>query len=342
MRDTYEFYQVDPGTWADARRLDSMDEAAVNWDSSQDIRGNATMKGAEDLGEAYVRVYLVRDGRKSPMGCWLGQTPAASHDGRSRTVDMDAYSPLLELMDDLTPVGYYFPAGANIVKSVVDAAREHCHAPVIGAVDTGAKLFSEPYVAELDESWLEFLSGALAKADLEFGLDEMGDVVMVPVREIESMQPVYTFTDGNASLLMPDVEDSRDLYGIPNVVEVVCSTEAGCVVGRAENDSPSSPVSTVCRGRDVTVRDTSPDLEDPTQEEADAYARRRLVELSSVEHEVTYEHDYVEGVRVGDCVLLGFERAEIDARAIVTRQEIACETGCLVRETAKYTEVVWR
>lgn len=342
VSDTYEFYEVDPGTWADMRLLEGMDEANVVFDSEQDIKGNAKMRGEEDLGEAYVRVYLVRDGRKRPLGSWLVQTPARSHDGRSRTVNMDAYSPLLELMDNLPPVGYFFPAGANIVKSVIAAARENCHAPVLDAVDAGVRLFAEPYVAELDESWLEFLAGALAKADMEFGLDEMGDILIIPVRDIAAMQPVHTFGDDNASIVMPDMEDSRDLYGIPNIVEVVCSTEAACVVGRAENDSPSSPMSTVCRGRDVTVRDTSPDLEDPTQEEADAYAARRLAELSSVEHEVVFEHDYVEGLRVGDCVLLRFARADIYARAIVARQEIATETGCLVRTTAKYTEVLWR
>lgn len=339
---TYEYYQVDPGTWADARQLAGIDSASVAWDSEQDIKGTAAMECEEDLGECYVRPYLVLDGVRHPLGAWLCQTPTRSHDGRSQTVSIDAYSPLLELMDDLPPVGYFVSAGSDIVKAAAAIIGEHCHAPVIPATDAGVRLLTEPFVADLEDSWLSFTDGLLAKADLRLGLDEMGDVIMLPVRDLAALQPVLTLRDDDASIVMPDVTDARDLYGVPNVYEAVWSGEQGFVVGRAENDSPSSPLSTVCRGRDVTHRDTSPDLESPTQEEADAYAARCLRELSGVEHEITYRRDWVPGVRAGDCVLLDLDRSDVHARAQIVRQELSCDTECLVTETVRWTEQVWQ
>ena len=53
--------------------------------------------------------------------------------------------------------------------------------------------------------------------------EEMGRVLFAPKQETDALQPVWTFDDGNSSILYPDMDDEMDLYGIPNVVEVMCS-----------------------------------------------------------------------------------------------------------------------
>ena len=87
-------------------------------------------------------------------------------------------------------------------------------------------------------------------------------------------------------------------------------------------------------------RETSPDLEDPTQEDVQAYADSLLTDLSTVDHEVTYTHGYVPAVKVGTCVELDLRRAKVRARAVVASQRIVCGTGCQVEERAVWTEVM--
>jgi hypothetical protein len=137
--------------------------------------------------------------------------------------------------------------------------------------------------------------------------------------------------------------NTRDLYGIPNVVEVVYSGDSGYVFSRIVNDDPNSPISTVNRGREIVYRDTNPNLAgEPTQEMLDDYATQLLRNLSCLEHKITYSHGYCP-VRVGDCVTLNYEKAGMrNVRAKVISQTIKCTTGCPVQETAVYTTKLWR
>ena len=97
----------------------------------------------------------------------------------------------------------------------------------------------------------------------------------------------------------------------------------------------------------MKYRDSSPNISenmsgDNAQAYLDAYAEKLLRNLSNVEHELTYSHGYCP-VRLGDCVLLNYERAGLrNIRAKVIKQEIDCTTGCKVNETAIYTTQLWR
>ena len=134
----------------------------------------------------------------------------------------------------------------------------------------------------------------------------------------------------------------HDLYGIPNVVEVVCSTGVKEYTARVVNDDPNSPTSTVNRGREILYRDTEPNLPGfPTEEQIDEYAKYLLETLSSVEYQVSYTHGYCP-VRVGDAVRLNYKKAGLDnIKAKVISQSIKCENGCSVNETAVFTKKLW-
>ena len=163
-------------------------------------------------------------------------------------------------------------------------------------------------------------------------------------QDANSLQPVWTYTDDNSSILLPDITVSRDLYGIPNVMEVVYSTDSGSpITARVVNDDPNSPISTVNRGREVVSRITDPDVYGtPTTTYLQDYAKQQLRNESALEYTLTYSHGYCP-VRVGDCVLLNYKRAGLkNVKAKVTRQSIKCEPGCPVEETAVYTTNLWR
>lgn len=344
MQQTYEYYEVDPNTWKDVKRLDNITSSSLNRDSEVETLGSATIDITESVGESYIRNYLVtiQNGvrEKHPLGTYLVQTPSSSFDGMVRTVTMDAYTPLLELKENPPPIGYFVPKGTNIMTAAYDIVRDHVRAPVVEP-KCDEKLYSD-FVADTDETWISFVYALISNAKYTLGLDEMGRIIFMPKQDTASLQPVWTYDDDNSSILYSDVTINHDIYGIPNVVEVVYSSGTENYIARVVNDDPNSNISTVSRGREILHRVVNPDFTaDPTTKQIDEYAKQLLRELSTVECTVSYTHAYCP-VRIGDCVRLNFSRAGLtDTKAKVISQEIKCKPGCPVNEKAVFTMKLW-
>ena len=344
MKQTYEYYVVDPSTWKDVTMLDNVKSCTINRDSEAETLGSATIDITESIGECYIRAYLItiQNGvkEKHPLGTFLVQTPSSSFNGKIRNVSMDAYTPLLELKESKPPIGYSVLKGENIMDISNRLARENARAPVIdGRCSTN--LFYD-FVADTEDTWLSFLIDLIANAKYVFALDEMGRILFSPKQDTASLQPVWTYNDDNSSILYPDFSMDHDLYGIPNVVEVVYSNGSDHYYAKVVNDDPNSPISTINRGREIVHRVTDPDLiGDPTENQIDEYAEQLLRDLSSIEYTISYTHAYCP-VRIGDCVRLNYSRAGLtDIKAKVISQSIKCEPGCPVTEKAVFTTKLW-
>ena len=345
MQQTYEYYIVDPGTWKDVKKIDNVVSCTINRDDEASTLGSATIKISESVGECYIRAYLitVQNGvrEKHPLGTYLIQTPSTSFNGKIQNVSMDAYTPLLELKEKHPPLGYSILKGENVMDVAYRLTRDNARAPVVKA-GCSTSLFND-FVAETDDTWLSFLTDLLANAKYTFGLDEMGRILFMPKQDTASLQPVWTYNDDNSSILYPDLSLDHDLYGIPNVVEVIYSNGSEHYYSRVVNDDPNSPISTVSRGREIVYRETNPSIiGDPTDNQIDEYAEQLLRNLSSLEYTITYTHGYCP-VRVGDCVRFNYSRAGLkDIKAKVISQSIKCESGCKVTEKAVFTTRLWR
>ena len=345
MQQTFEYYTVDPNTWQDVKKIENVISSTIDRNSEAETLGSATITMSEAIGECYVRIYLVaiQNGKtyKVALGTFLVQTPSWSFDGKTKEISVDAYTPLLELKENLPPIGYSLLEGENIMNMAYRLCRERVRAPVVEAACD--KNLYDDFVANTSDTWLTFLTDLIENAKYVFDLDEMGRVLFLPVQETASLQPVWTYTDDNSSILYPDISLDRDLYGIPNVVEVVYSSGKDNYYARVVNDNPNSPISTVNRGREIVHRVTNPSLYgDPTENQTKEYAERLLKELSTLECTVTYSHGYCP-VRVNDCVRLNYTRSGISGvKAKVISQSIDCSAGCKVTETAVYTTNLWR
>lgn len=344
MQQTFEYYIVDPATWKDAKKIENVKSCSISRDSDAGTLGSASINITESVGECYVRIYLItiQNGTKErhPLGTFLVQTPSTSFDGKVRNLSMDAYTPLLELKETKPPLGYSVMKGTNIMTIARQLTQENTRAPVVPA-SCDTNLFSN-FVAETDDSWLTFLTDLLLNAKYSYDLDEMGRILFAPEQDTASLQPVWTYNDDNSSILYPNLNMDHDLYGIPNVVEVIYSHGNGYYYSRVVNDDPNSPTSTVNRGREIIHRVSDPDLiGDPTENQIDEYANRLLRELSSLEYTITYTHGYCP-VRVGDCVRFNYSRADLkNVKAKVISQTIKCEPGCPVTEKAVFTNRLW-
>ena len=345
MQQTFEYYTVDPGTWKDDKLLSDVKTSSITRDSEVETLGSATFEVTDLLGECYIRVYLITiqngNREKHPLGTFLVQTPSSSFDGKTRNVSMDAYTPLLELKEKQPPIGYYIPKNENIMNMVKRLTQENARAPVSG-VNCSDKL-NYDFVADTDDTWLSFLTDLVVDAKYTFDLDELGRILFSPKQDTASLQPIWTYDDNNSSILYPDLSIDHDLYGIPNVVEIIYTTDSNTYYAKVVNDDSNSPTSTVNRGREITYRETKPNLiGEPTQAQVEKYAEQLLKDLSSIEYTVSYTHGYCP-VKVGDCVRLNYLRAGLNGvKAKVISQTIKCEPGCPVTEKAVFTTNLWR
>lgn len=344
MQQTFEYYIVDPGTWKDAKLIDNVKSCTINRDLETETLGSATIDVTDSVGECYIRVYMIviQNGvqEKIPLGTFLVQTPSSSFNGAIRNVSMDAYTPLLEMKENPPPLGYSILKDANIMNNAYLIAREQTRAPIVETTASNT-LFTD-FVANTNDTWLSFLTDLIANAKYEFALDELGRILFSPKQDTASLQPVWTYDDSNSSILYPEISMDHDLYGIPNVVEVIYSNGEDFYYSRVVNDDVNSPISTVNRGREIIHRVSDPDLiGDPTENQIKEYADRLLRELSSLEYTISYSHGYCP-VRIGDCVRLNYSRAGLtDIKAKVISQSIKCEPGCPVTEKAVFTTKLW-
>ena len=309
MFQNFEYYEVDPNTWKDKKIKTNIKRCSISRDSEAETLGSASIDADNIFGECYIRIYLIIDQNgvkdKISLGVFLIQTPSTSFDGKIKNISMDAYTPLIELKEK--------------------------------------KTLDNDFVANVDDNWLTFLIDLLYKAKYHFYLDEDGKILFAPNQTLDELQPVWTYTDDNSSILFPEIQIKHDIYGIPNVVEVICDVGNEIYHARVVNDDPNSPTSTIQRGREIIYRETSPALQGiPTEAQVDEYAENLLKQLNEVEYELTYSHGYCP-VRIGDCVRLNYIKADLkDVKAKVIRQNIECDIGCKVSETARFSKNLWK
>lgn len=345
MQQTYEYYIVDPNTWSDTVKLDNVKACSISRDDEVETLGSATIDVTESVGECYIRVYLIaiQNGitEKVPLGTFLVQTPSSSFNGKIRNVSMDVYTPLLELKEKQPPIGYSILKDSNIMEYAYLITRENVRAPVVKTECSDT--LNGDFVSNTEDTWMTFGKDLIANAKYKYALDELGRILFSPKQDLASLQPVWTYDDSNSSILYPEITMQHDLYGIPNVVEVIYSNGKDYYYKRVVNDDVNSPISTVNRGREIIYRETKPDLVgEPTEMQIEEYATTLLRNLSSVEYTITYTHGYCP-VRLGDCVRLNYTRAGlVDIKAKVISQNIECKPGCKVTEKAVFTTKLWR
>ena len=345
MQQTYEYYIVDPNSWKDTRMITTVQSCSITRDSTSDTRGSASFTIDESLGEVYIRVYLVtvQNGirERFPLGTFLVQTNSPTYNGMVKSMACTAYTPLIELKENMPPLGYSCLKNDNVMDSAYRVAKDYGRAPV--AKTTNSKTFFSDFVANPTENALSYLTNLLAYADYNLQLDEMGTIMFAPTQSLAALQPVWEFADDENSILQSSIAITDDIYGIPNVVEVVYSNSSDYYYARVVNDNPNSPVSTVNRGREIIYRETSPSLTgNSTGPQIQEYAEAMLEALSTLSCTVSYTHGYCP-VRVGDCVRIRCKQMGAEViKAQVVSQTIECVPGCTVSETAAYTMNLWR
>lgn len=345
MQQTFEFYKVDPISWLNSDRINTITSAKIVRDSESDTLGSATLETTEEIDECYIRIYLVaiQNGvtERFPLATILCQAPSTSFDGKIKNLSMTGYTPLIELKETQPPVGFSLLENQNIMDNASSLMSEHMRGPVVSAKASN-KLTSN-FVSTTDDTWLSYVKDLISIPKYSLDLDAMGRTMFTPYVKLEAMRPIWTYTDDDSSILLPSITIDSDMYDVPNVVEIIYTNNLlKPIYAKVVNDNPNSPVSIVNRGREIVYREYNSSFSFiPTQSYITQYAKDVLAEKSKLKHTITYSHGYCP-TRVGDCVLLNYKSAGLDnIRARVISQTIKCETGCTVEETAEYTTNLW-
>lgn len=358
MKQSFEYYKVDPTTWYDVEELKMVRRGNITRDIESDTLGSASVSVSELFDECYVRIYLVVEQNgythREPLGTYLMSSPSMNFNGTSYTIDISAYTPLMELKENNPPLGYYTKKNTGVIEAVCDLVSEHCRAPMSDSIELYKEMedisegfedvkLNANFIANYEDSWFNYISDLLSKSSYRFNIDPYGKISLTKAQEILKMQPKWIFTDDDNSILYTDVSIDRDIFGIPNVVEVINSRSLlGGHAITVENNDPNSPVSIQRRGRRIVHRVYNPSgLQGDDQKSIERYATKLLKQLSALQITISYQHGYCP-VTIGDCVMINYRKAGLEnIKAIITSQSISCTPGCQVSEKAVYTEYLW-
>ena len=119
-----------------------------------------------------------------------------------------------------------------------------------------------------------------------------------------------------------------DWYACPNVFRAVVD-EVSAV---ARDDSPDSPLSTVSRGREIWMEDTSCDLAEG--ESIADYSVRRLKEEQRVVTSISYDRRYNPDIRPSDLVNMNYPEQKIVGTYRVESHSVELTHGARTSEEA--------
>lgn len=319
----YYAHIVDPATWRD---LDRLEITGGNVNRTVDaLRASASLDcvNYQQGRESWVRIYLDAKQNDSavhvPLFTGIATSPGDDIDGTYITNSVDCYSVLKPTEDILLERGWYAQAGADggaLLASLLSATP----APV--TVAENAPTLKEAIIAEDGESHLTMIDKVLAAIDWRIRIAGDGTLTVGP----KTTDPVAEYDPLENDAIEPQITVSHDWFECPNVFRAV----SGDTVGIARDDSQTSPLSTVNRGREIWREETSCELN--AGETIAEYATRRLGELQRYATTAKYTRRYNPDIMPGDIVELNYPAQGLSGLYHVTGQSIELTHGAPTSE----------
>lgn len=343
LKINWRYVVVDPETWADTEELRSVRSCSLTWDLESELLVSGSIEVDGQIpDELYVRIWCdVQQGElaeRYAVATLLCQTSNSETEGTVLTAKADAYSPLIELKDDIPPLGWSVSGSADDAIAIICS---HMRAPFL-PYESDVELATDVVAAD-DENWLDMLWAACDEAGLEFRLDGMGRVVFGPRAEPWALQPTHSVSDTDERrIIYAERSRETDLFEIPNHFEAIRSDSGAWVKGDAWNTNQASRTSVMRRGRTITMREMNPDglPSGSSQEVADEYARKRLREESVITRTYSIGIGFMP-LRLGDAVRFSDSKLAVDEVVMVSGMELTCDVEARLDLTATSTEELW-
>jgi hypothetical protein len=267
-----------------------------------------------------------------PQGVFLLSSPNRKRTPAGTiTRDVDAYDQLQVLVDDKVSDRYTVTAGTVYTEAVrtllsgiplKSIANSTLTLPVAKDWEPGTSK-----LAIINE-----LLSAINYRSLSF--DENGTALVQPYTSPQDRPAEYVYVDDSTSVIVPDVEQTLDVFSIPNKwVLVVSDPDRAAITGTYTNADPTSLTSTVSRGRTIVDFRTEQDAADQTT--LDAQAKRLAFEASQVYEEVPFSTAIMPIHSGDDVYTITFSGLAISAKYSAHTWDMTLEAGTMMKHTAR-------
>lgn len=267
--------------------------------------------------ETYIRVWLdtYQNGGFShtPLFTGIASSPGRNINGNVERTSMQCYS-MLKLADDiLLPRGWYAPYDA----SVEDLLR-FLLAPVGTEIEIKAETPKLKYsiISEAGETRLTMADKIISSIEWKMRLDGLGNIIIEPADAKSLNVEKVVFGSSENDIIEPTLSIEYDWFNSPNIVRVIVDNQYAV----ARDDDPESPLSTVSRGREVWLEDTS--MEINANESISKYAIRKLKEYQAASVSISYDRRYMPDIYPYDTVRLNYPAQNIFGLFIIKSQTI--------------------
>lgn len=320
---SYYMAIIDKRTWNDASRREITGGSISRSGSGLRQSADIDCPGYEPGTEQWIRVWLdVRqNGAAEHVAVFTGLacSPSIKRDGNIKEIPLECYSVLKPADDVMLQRGWYIAAGMNGAQMAASMLQEVIPAPVI--VEGSSPALQQAIIAEDGETVLSMVDKILGAIGWQIRIDGMGTVTL---REI-SDEPVATF-GADYDIIETEIQIEQDWFDCPNVFRAVSDD----MTAIARDDSESSPLSTVTRGREIWMEETNCDMNDG--ESIEEYSIRRLKEEQQKSTRITYNRRFHPDVMTGDMIRLNYPAQELQGNYRVSDQTIQLEHGARTEE----------
>lgn len=306
---TARFYGefVDPVTWRDIGRFEIEDGSVSRQDTGLRQSASMSVDEFEDFTESLVRIYVDavqgENIEHDPLFTGYAMNPTVQINGNIRTQNIECYSVLKPAEDVLLPRGWYAPRGANgdrVIQDLLSVLK----APV--EVNISSQL-DHNIVAEDNETRLSMVDKLLNATGSVLTIAGDGIVSIVP----RSDEVVTVFNPDDNDVIEPTLTVEHNWFDAPNVFRAVMDNASAT----ERDDSESSELSTVNRGREVWQQEDVAELSNETLAQ---YAKRRLKEAQAVGTRLTYTRRFSPDIQIED--VIGFNYSQIQGNYRIKSQ----------------------
>lgn len=253
------------------------------------LRDTGDVDFLSDRVKPYVRLHLPPYGADDwcewPQGVFLLSTPARSIDASGRVLrEVQGYDQLQVYLDDRVTTRYTVDVGAVVTSAVVTLLGGVTAAVTVSASTLPTAMEWEPGTPKLRV--INDLLATIAYESLSF--DEDGVAIVQPYVAPGSRTEEYVYADDQDGLVIPAVDQELDLFSVPNSwVLTVSEPDRPALVSTLTNNDPSSPTSTVRRGRTIVDFRTEESAAD--QAALDVKVARLAAEASQIYEALEFE-----------------------------------------------------
>lgn len=338
-------YELLDATNTVVRELDNVVSGSVANDALADIKRTASFMLRDTGGinylsdriKPYVRLHVppfgVLDWVEWPQGVFLLSTPSRSADSAGLvTRDVRGYDQLQILADDLVDSRYTIAAGGSYTSAITS---------LLAGVGVSYSVASSSLTAVTAREWdpgtsklkiINEMLGVINYKSLVF--DEEGVAQAHPYQSPADRSPEYTYADDETSVIIPGVEQTMDLFSVPNKwVLVVSDPDRDPLVGTYTNNDPGSPTSTVRRGR--TITDFRQEQDAPDQTTLDALAARLAFEASQVYEQMGFSTAIMPIHSDGDVYTITYSGLAVSSKYSETSWSFNLQAGAEMAHKAR-------